>query len=77
MQLILGNEDHDYYVNSVVMVELWGCCMDSNFGWQALGNWNIPLQRVLNQGSIVQWLTDHVMLGPRLAPWFAFHERDE
>lgn len=39
LQLVLGNEANDCYVNSVVQAELWRCCMDSNFGWQTGKPW--------------------------------------
>ena len=77
LQLVLGNEANDCYVNSVVQAELWRCCMDSNFHWQTMDCWNLPLQRVLGHGTKVQWLTDPHVLGTCLAPWFAVHARDE
>ena len=77
LQLVLGNEANDCYVNSVVQAELWRCCVDSNFGWQTMHCWNLPLQRVLGHGTKVQWLTDPHVLGTCLAPWFAVHARDE
>lgn len=75
LQLAFGNDANNCYINSVLLAELWGCCMDSSFGWQTIGDWSLPLQAVVSQGPTLQWITDHPGLGPRLIPWFAFHEK--
>ena len=39
LQLCLGNDANDYNLNTLSIAELWACCMDSHFSWDATGDW--------------------------------------
>lgn len=73
LALTLGNDSNDCYLNSVLLAELWACCMDNTFDWLATGMWMQPLQHLLTQGATMQLLTATACLGRLLTPWFVFH----
>ena len=66
LELCLGNDVNDCFMNMVLIVELWACCMDNNFSWGLTGNWKQPLLRLLARGPTAQRLTDSDCLGSLL-----------
>ena len=73
LDLCLGNEANDCFMNTVLLAELWACCMDRSFSWGLTGDWMQPLLRMLDRGPSTQWITDPDCLGPLLASWYEFH----
>ena len=75
LELCLGNDSNDCFMNTVLIAELWACCMDNTFSWGLTGTWKQPLQQMLTRGPHTQWLTDSDCLGSLLDGWFATHTR--
>ena len=73
LELSLGNDANDCFMNTAMIGELWACCMDNTFSWELLGTWQQPLIRLLDRGPSTQWLTDSGCLGSLLDGWFASH----
>lgn len=66
--MVLGNDGNTYHLNSVLMAKLWSCCMNDQFNWQELGDWQMPLLTMLHRDSTMQWPDERNCLGPLLAP---------
>ena len=75
LELCLGNDAIDCFMKTILIVELWACCMDNTFSWGLTGTWKQPLQRMLTRGPHTQWLTDSDCLGSLFDGWFATHTR--
>ena len=73
LELSLGNDANDCFMNTALLGELWACCMDNTFSWELLGTWQPKLIQLLERGPNTQWLTDSGCLGSLLDGWFAAH----
>ena len=73
LQLSLGNDANDCFMNTALLGELWACCMDNTFSWELLGTWQQPVLQLLDRGPNTQWLTDSSCLGLLLDGWYASH----
>ena len=73
LELSLGNDANDCFMNTALFGELWACCMDNTFSWELLGTWQPKLIQLLERGSNLQWLMDSGCLGSLLDGWFEAH----
>ena len=75
LEMSLGNEANDCFMNTALIGELWACCMDNTFSWDMLGTWKEPLIRLLDRGPNSLGLSDPSSLGTLLDGWFASHAK--